>query len=595
MIPTTHPEVSTGRTIITPSETVPSSRSSPEIFCVLDRSVHLALLALVAFVGTAAPAKATEPLTVDDIVARSPVSGTPPSAFNWAPDGSRYLYTLPGASEKARRWCACSTCAPAAIGCSSRPARRRAVLARAPSIRSSGRRMPRRSPTSTGARCTSPPPTGRAGTRSPGTPTIRSGRLTGNRSGSFATRPVRDRTSDRARTTAHDRRLADPAQRRSGLALQRGDGRRPRVPLGARQRRDRVLVVRRVAGDVVPDPGLSAARQHGGTTAVSLAGQKNPRVALRVVDVRSGALRTLYDGGPATSTSSDSAGLRMAAPCSRRSSTVRSARYASCDWRVTAARRRPSSTSPILSSSRSRRPRASSARGVHFCGSRTRRRARALPRRCADRRCAALTGAYAVASLDAVDDRAGVAYVTALYPTRRDRSLLRVPLDGGAMTNLTPESGAHRVVLADSGGSSFIDAFSSYVQPPSVARRSLRGGERDAVSHAVTRALRARHDARTDDSLALGRARRCADRPGGFRCHQAVPGDRHDVRRPVGVGDHIGRRYPGLFSYLLAQHGFLVLDVGGPGERDDRASYARLFSRRMGVLAIDGPLAAPRG
>ncbi len=59
----------------------------------------LSALALASLLAQPLSARAGEPLTIEQIVARSPVSGTPPSGFGWAPDGSRYD-SLPGAREK---------------------------------------------------------------------------------------------------------------------------------------------------------------------------------------------------------------------------------------------------------------------------------------------------------------------------------------------------------------------------------------------------------------------------------------------------------------------------------------------------------------
>lgn len=54
----------------------------------------IALVPSAAFAG--------ERLTVEAIVAHNPVSGVAPTGFTWAPDGSRYVYALPGARERDR-------------------------------------------------------------------------------------------------------------------------------------------------------------------------------------------------------------------------------------------------------------------------------------------------------------------------------------------------------------------------------------------------------------------------------------------------------------------------------------------------------------
>jgi dipeptidyl-peptidase 4 len=62
---------------------------------------------------------------------------------------------------------------------------------------------------------------------------------------------------------------------------------------------------------------------------------------------------------------------------------------------------------------------------------------------------------------------------------------------------------------------------------------------------------------------------------------------------PLEVGDGLPSSddWPGLYPQLLAQHGFLVFSIDGPASSFDRASNARLFSHRMGEIAMIGPLA----
>jgi len=562
---------------------------------VLDRSVRLAFLALVTFVGTAAPAQATEPLTIAEIVAHTPVNGTPPSAFSWAPDGSRYVYALPATSELAT---------PSMRVFNLAGGRDRVLVPARTSARGSRARAIDQIVWSPD--CTEIAFVDRRSLRVSDADRLRDRTIAKDADdpqwSPDGNRIAFVRNHDLfvvAPATLHERRLT------SGGSTTRLNG-DPDWLYSEEMGVEHAYrwspngdAIAFLSFDESPVTSFPIQKYLALVNTVEqqqypLAGQKNPRVSLRVVDLRSGVVRTLYDGGPRDEYL---VGFSWA-PDGRsvfQEIVDRPQRTLRVVWL-------PRAGGPATTVVRETDPRFVEVvpvprferGGRTFLWLSERGGVRALYR--VDARSGAarrLTGAYAVASLDAVDERAGVAYVTALFPTRRDRSLLRIRLDGGAMTNLTPEPGVHRVAMAERGGAAFIDAFSSYTQPPSVSRRSLR----DATSVSLFRTP-------SLDRFGLGTTREVTipSRWGDLDGALTVPADFDPAKRypvvvttyggPLGVGDHIGRRYPGLFSYLLAQHGFLVLDVGGPGERDDRASYARLFSRRMGALAIDGPLAA---
>ena len=55
-----------------------------------------AFVALSALLAPLASSAAPAPLRIDEIFAPEPLLGRLPAGINWAPDGSRFLYTLPG-------------------------------------------------------------------------------------------------------------------------------------------------------------------------------------------------------------------------------------------------------------------------------------------------------------------------------------------------------------------------------------------------------------------------------------------------------------------------------------------------------------------
>jgi dipeptidyl-peptidase-4 len=561
---------------------------------VLDRSVRLALLALVTLTGTALPARADQ-LTVNDIVSRAPVTGTPPSGFSWAPDGSRYLYTLPGKSERAR---------PVVHVFDIRTGTDRVLFAARSSARGSRARAIDQivwSPDGTriayidggalhvaGADGTHERALGKGADDPQWSPD--GTRIAFVRDHDLFALSASTGVEQRLTTGGSPTRLnGDPDWLYSEeMGVAHAYRWAPSGDAIAYLSFDESAVTSFPIQSYLPEVNTVEQQRY------PLAGGKNPRVALHVVELGSRATRTLYDGGPR-----DEYLVSFTWSPDGRAVYDEIVDRPQRNIRVVRLPRTGGAPSIIVHESDAQFLEVSPAphfvrAGGAFLWLSERAGVRALYR--VDARTGAatrLTGASAIASIDAVDDRAGVAYVTALYPTRRDRSLLRISLNGGAMTNLTPEPGGHRVALAERGGSAFIDAFSSYTQLPSITRRSLRGGASVTLFH--TPSL---------DRFALGTTREVTipSHWGDLDAALTVPADFDPAKKypvvvstyggPLPVGSHIGRRYPGLFPYLLAQHGFLVLDVGGPGERDDRSAYSRAYSREMGALAIGGPLAA---
>ncbi len=203
-----------------------------------------------------------------------------------------------------------------------------------------------------------------------------------------------------------------------------------------------------------------------------------------------------------------------------------------------------------------------------------------------------ITGDYTVLSTQRIDDANHVAYVDAMYPTRRDVSFLRVDLRTGAVQNLTPGGGMHNVVLAQKA-SNFIETVNSHDAPPAIYRRSLNGTSSSLVF-------------RTPDlsrfNLGTVRLLEIPSKWGNLDATLVVPKDFDPNKRypivftpyggPLGVSpNQTMNAWPGLYSFLLAQHGFLVFTIDGPASYSDRASSERMFYHRMGLIAMAGQLA----
>ncbi len=204
-----------------------------------------------------------------------------------------------------------------------------------------------------------------------------------------------------------------------------------------------------------------------------------------------------------------------------------------------------------------------------------------------------LTGDYPVAELLRVDERAGVADVMARYPTRRERALLRIPLAGGSARDLTPERGTHTVALPERGDGA-IDAFSSIDRPPQIVRRDLRTGAATTIFRTPSLARFALGSARAVDVPSRwGTLPATLVLPPEFDPSKRYPVvvDAYGGPLPVGATLPSDDRWPGLYTHLLAERGFIVFLVDGPASRPDRADAHR-FAGSMGEIAIAGPLAA---
>ncbi|MEQ1472662.1 MAG: DPP IV N-terminal domain-containing protein [Candidatus Acidiferrum sp.] len=82
-------------------------------------------------------------------------------------------------------------------------------------------------------------------------------------------------------------------------------------------------------------------------------------------------------------------------------------------------------------------------------------------------------GEWEVTAVDAVDEKAGVIYLTATEKSPMERQLYRVGLDGSGFTRITKEAGTHAIGFPMSAGgrnsfspTAFVDTYSNTMSPP---------------------------------------------------------------------------------------------------------------------------------
>ncbi len=326
-----------------------------------------------------------------------------------------------------------------------------------------------------------------------------------------------------------------------------------------------------------------------------LAGENNPRVTLRVVDLRTGASRLLYDAGakdeylPFFGWKPNSKDL-LAELLDRSQKHLRVVEWDDLS--------RPPQSIYAQSDAKwlddvplpTWLPNGSSLwvldRGGTF-GLYERAPRGALRR---------LTGAYRTFNLLGTDSRSRVAYVTAAYPTRRDRSLLAVPLHGGPVEDLTPAKGTHRVWLAP-GAATFVDTHSTVNQPPQADLVNLRDGRVLATLAAKSAALQA--------ALLPVRMLEIPSAYGPLDAWMLVP-PRFDPHRryPVIVYVYGGPAAPttadgfgyqfALYHQLLARRGFIVFSIDGPASQVNSDAHVRMLYHNFGPGSLLGQVIGVR-
>jgi dipeptidyl-peptidase-4 len=323
-----------------------------------------------------------------------------------------------------------------------------------------------------------------------------------------------------------------------------------------------------------------------------LAGDKNPRVSLNVVNLGSGQSRVLYDGAPhgeyvLSFTWSPSGDVLLDQIMDRAQKHLRWVAFA----RDGSSRTVVQESDPKFVDVEPVPDWSKDGRSLFLLSERQDRQA--LWRiDVASGAAHRITGNYTVLSVLRLDDAAGTAYVQAMYPTRRDLCVLRVSLSNGDIADVTPGSGSHSVVLAKHAPN-FIETDSSFNSPPLIYRRKLGS---------TARALVFRTPDLSRFHLGTVRPLEIPSQWGTLDAQLVVPENFDSSKRypvvftpyggPLGVApNEAANRWGGLFPFFLAQHGFLVFTISGPASYADRASSERMFYHRMGLVAMAGQIA----
>ena len=205
-----------------------------------------------------------------------------------------------------------------------------------------------------------------------------------------------------------------------------------------------------------------------------------------------------------------------------------------------------------------------------------------------------LTHGYHVNAIERIDAR--VAYVSAAYPTRRDTSLLAITLANGAMRIVASSAGTHAtsVPLA---GSAYLDTFSTMNAPPIVSIGDLHRTNASVVFMQSTSIA----------GLALPeQAALSVESPDGPLDAWMIKPPDFDAQKkyPVIVSVYGGPASPttrdawggsgALFERALAQRGFIVFSIDGPGSQIDKSAAVRSMFHALGPRSLAGQLAGAK-
>ena len=315
-----------------------------------------------------------------------------------------------------------------------------------------------------------------------------------------------------------------------------------------------------------------------------LSGEHNPRVTLRLVDVNEGTDRLVYDAAtrdeyiaafdwiPRTQ-------AIEAEILDRRQQAMRVDRFDGAGAPATTLYRQTSSSwvdvQPLprwLPDGRSvwLLDRATTA-GVYLRGR--------------DGTLRALTHGYRVFAVDGVAGGRTI-YAWAAYPTRRDRHLIAVTLDGG-VRDLTATDGWHAVTLAPTFDR-YVDAYSTLNDPPQTALVTTSSPSESTVLVPEATNLR--------DALLPAEMVQVPSQYGMLDATMVKPpGFDPSKKYPVVVYVYGGpdapttaNRFGGLYHQLLARQGVIVFSIDGPASQVDSDAHVRMLLHNFGPGSLLG-------
>jgi dipeptidyl-peptidase-4 len=195
-----------------------------------------------------------------------------------------------------------------------------------------------------------------------------------------------------------------------------------------------------------------------------------------------------------------------------------------------------------------------------------------------------LTGNFRVSDLYGVS-KSGIVYLAAAYPTRRDRSALAISLDG-QLRNLTPAPGWHDVAIAPPFDR-FIDVHSRLNDPPQSDLVSVTSlAAKTLVPESATLKAQLLPIQTLEVPSSYGPLDAIELDPPGFNPSRKYPVVMYVYGGPD--APTTADRFTNLYHQLLAREGIVVFSVDGPASQVDNDQHVRLLLHNFGPGSLLG-------
>ncbi len=188
-----------------------------------------------------------------------------------------------------------------------------------------------------------------------------------------------------------------------------------------------------------------------------------------------------------------------------------------------------------------------------------------------------------------VDAKGGNVYIRAAYPKRRDSALLVVPLDGSPARVATPGEGSHQIALSPAFDS-FVDTRDTVNDPPQVDLRAVDGPASWPIvagSQTLKSELLPTEEFTVPSSYGALDAQML--KPPNFDPSKKYPVVVYVYGGPEApvVTDGFGLQRA-LYHQLLARAGVIVFSVDGPASQVDNDEHVRLLYHNFGPGSLLG-------
>ena len=202
-------------------------------------------------------------------------------------------------------------------------------------------------------------------------------------------------------------------------------------------------------------------------------------------------------------------------------------------------------------------------------------------------------GAWDVTEIEAVDEEREVVYLTGTKDSPVERHLYRVPLKGGEPVRITSERGVHSAQMSLKAGA-YVDIHSALDRPPQVAVRDLTGAIMGALPVPGDREIEALK-VRAPEVVTV-KAEGGETLYGSLLKPRVVePGVRYPVVVVVyggpGVQSVLDRWGPSLFWQHLADRGFVVFQLDNRGSTGRGPAFEQAVVNRLGTVELQDQLA----